>query len=137
MYNIVINSLENFMNKLVIDTKNDKMRDFLRYVENQEGYFTSDDTLAEIHNSKNIWAGFAYQVFLEKYEGKELSNREENFLNAYFEKYILSAKELTKLEKDLKGLYLKHRLSDDYPLNHVLNENKEPIYPVFENGVKE
>ena len=52
-------------------------------------------------------------------------------------KYILSAKELTKLEKDLKGLYLKHRLSDDYPLNHVLNENKEPIYPVFENGVKE
>jgi hypothetical protein len=125
------------MNKLVIDTKNDKMRDFLRYVENQEGYFTSDDTLAEIHNSKNIWAGFAYQVFLEKYEGKELSNREENFLNAYFEKYILSAKELTKLEKDLKGLYLKHRLSDDYPLNHVLNENKEPIYPVFENGVKE
>ena len=137
MYNIVINSLEKFMNKLVVDTKNDKMRDFLRFVDNQESYFTSDDSLSEIDNNKNIWAGFAYQVFLERYEGKELTSREENFLNAYFTKYILEAKELTKLEKDLKGLYLKHRLSDDYALNHVLNENKEPIYPVFENGVKE
>ena len=133
MYNIVINSLEKFMNKLVVDTKNDKMRDFLRFVDNQESYFTSDDSLSEIDNNKNIWAGFAYQVFLERYEGKELTSREENFLNAYFTKYILEAKELTKLEKDLKGLYLKHRLSDDYALNHVLNENKEPIYPVFEN----
>ncbi len=137
MYNIVINSLEDFMNKLVVNTKNDKMRDFLRYVDSRDTYFTSDDSIEEINNSKNVWAGFAYQVFLDGINGHELSTREETFLDAYFTKYILTQDNLTLLEKNLKGLYLKHRLSSDFKYNHVLDENRSIMHPEFEKGLKE
>ena len=137
MYNIVVNSLEDFMSKLVVNTKNDKMRDFLRYVDNRDSYFTSEDDISEINDNKNIWAGFAYQVFLSGVIGNELSQREELFLDAYFNKYILDEKELTKLEKNLKGFYLKHRLSSDFKYNHCLDENKNALHPEYENGLKE
>lgn len=137
MYNVVVNSLDNFMSKLVIDTKNDKMRDFLRYMGNQNSYFSSEDTLVEIDNTRNIWAGFAYQVFIDKTNGVELSNREALFLSTYFEQYLLEAKSLTPIERDLKGLYLKYRLNRDCPYNHVLDENGEKLHPEYEKGLKE
>ena len=136
MYNIEIRALEEFMNKLSIDTKNDKIREFLRYVGSRDTYFNEDDSSYDILKTKNVWAGYAYMVFVDKMTGKELTAREETFLNTYLNNYILNT-DIEGMEKEFKGLYLKYRLSKDFPSNNVLDEHKHAIHPDFENGLEE
>ena len=52
MNGIIVNSLNNFMSNLSIDTKNDKIRDFLRYMDSKETYFSNEDDELEIINTR-------------------------------------------------------------------------------------
>ena len=136
MNGIIVNSLNNFMSNLSIDTKNDKIRDFLRYMDSKETYFSSEDDELEIINTRNIWAGYAYLVFMDKENGIQLSDREKMFLDRYFNEYLLN-ENTTDYESDLKSMYLKYRLSENYPFNHCVDEFYNPITPYWQQGVEE
>ncbi len=129
--NEVMNS---YMDTLSIDLRKDKIKEFYRFLDNPK-YFKNDSE-EEIENTKNIWAGYAYLILLDKINNVTISDKEEDFLNAYYEK-LLTKKPLNEYENQVNGLFIKYRLSKDFVNN---NSVQFPIYmgsEEYKQGLKE
>lgn len=111
MSNIAIKSMDDYMMSLSINTRKEKVRDFLRFMDTSN--FFEFDEADEILETKNAWAGYAYLIMLERINRMEISEREEIFLEKYFGSYLLTTKPVG-LENELKGFYLKHRISQRF-----------------------
>jgi len=138
MSGMLVKSLDNYMGSLSVNLKNEKVREFLRYMSSRDSYFLDEDTQEEILETKNMWAGFAYMTLLDSINGKELTQREESFLEKYFVEYLL-IEQSVGLERDLKGFYTKYRLSGDYYPNKIAidPQTQWANHPEFEEGVEE
>lgn len=126
MNNIAIKSMDDYMMSLSINTRKEKVKDFLRFKDSSN--FFEFDEADEILETKNTWAGYAYLIMLETIEGKQISEREEEFLEQYFQNYLLTTKTIG-LENELKGFYLKYRVSKHFEekLKEANHEAEEEI----------
>lgn len=128
--------LDNYMQTLTIDVKKDKIKEFYRYLDNPSKYFKYDSE-KEIEDTKNIWAGYAYVILADKINGTcNINEQEEEFLSKYYEK-MLSKHTLNKWEKEVKGLFIKYRLSKDYSYNNLVKLPLDTKNEDFNLGLNE